>query len=133
MVGDATTLIASAGAFMNHLGAPMVAFHPSSFTVQPSCVNVWCASLKTRYGSTGQRALLDRSEVTRLGRFATTYHMRLPHGAVPYTPYLALKQRTFFAHTYQALGCTSLDALQSNHARRVEVVDRFHTATRILR
>ena len=106
VVADVTTLARGATRFALICGSQPVALHPSSFVIQPSCVDSWLDRLRARHGDTAG-ALLWRSERSRLGRFATAWHMTATTAGEPrepaFRPHLCRHQRRFFEHTCDVL------------------------------
>ncbi|WP_428263319.1 hypothetical protein [Haliangium sp.] len=133
VIADATTLVGRAGAFAGAMGAIPVALHPSSFTVQRSCVSEWITRLSRRHDAEVARALLYRSPDTGLGRFMTAYHRAVPAHRAAYAPALTAAQGRFYQYTSQALGPMQSLGPQPSTARAHEVHDQVHTGTRIVR
>lgn len=67
---------------------------------------------------------------TRLGRFATAYHMRLSPQTTPFVPILTAAQQTLYEWTRNALKIRELGGQQPVHSGESEVYDNAGTATR---
>ncbi|WP_428263625.1 hypothetical protein [Haliangium sp.] len=137
IIADSTTLSRTVAGYALLFDAQAVALHPSSFTVQQSCVQDWWKRLARVHGDEVAHALLLRSEVTGLGRFATGYHVRPPVGITLAEPCLTALQRRFCTHTRRTLGRladvrTCSASPQRSQVRSQKVCDRRHTATRTI-
>lgn len=135
VVADVTTLARGATWFALAMGSQPVSLHPSSFVIQPSCVDRWRDKLQARHGDTA-RALPWRSETSGLGRFATAWHMSPtasgPSNATEFRPHLTRQQQPFFEYTCDVLDARPGEAEQPVSAFPEQVADNAGTATRTI-